>query len=159
MYDWSNLYYSCSRCNGIKSHVHIDLLNCCDPNVDVFREIKCILPSIPDGPIIVEAAIDPNDIKTRNTVELIYKCYNEDNTALRAITRSVLMEKLWEHFTNFLTYRSKIVDKRSTTLERQHAKDKIVSMTQDTFPFSVFWKWHVLSDKSLKESLVNEICF
>ncbi|WP_345881032.1 HNH endonuclease [Shewanella algae] len=158
-YDWENLYYSCGRCNSIKSYVHTNLLNCCDPNVDVFRAIKCILPSTPDSPISVAATINPNDTKTINTVNLVYKCYNEDNTPLRGITRSVLMEKLFEHYTDFLTYRSIIRNKRSTDNEREHAKDRMLSMLLDSFPFSVFWKWHVLSDTFLSEYLDGEINF
>lgn len=158
-YDWNNLYYSCGRCNSIKSYVHINILDCCDPNVDVFRAIKCILPSAPDGPINVEGVILPNDLKTINTVNLIDRCYNEVNTPLRGITRSVLMEKLFEHYTDFLTYRLTIRDKRSTCNEREHAKDRIMSMLLDKFPFSVFWKWHVLSDNFLCEYLEGEINF
>lgn len=158
-YDWNNLYYSCGRCNSIKSYTHTNLLDCCAPDVDVFRRIKCSLPSNPDDPIKVEAVIDPNDVQTTNTVELIDKCYNQANTPLRGITRSVLMEKLFEHYTAFLTYRSTIRNKRSTEDERNHAKNRIVSMLSDSFPFSVFWKWHVLSDTRLHKHFEGEINF
>lgn len=158
-YDWNNLYYSCGRCNSIKSNAHKNLLDCCDPGVDVFREIKCLLPSTPDSLVDVQATRNPEDEKTRNTVVLIEKCYNEKNTALRGITRSVLMEKLFEHYTDFLTYRLTIRNKRSTDSERQHAMDRIKAMLKDSFPFSVFWKWHVISDSFLSDELECEINF
>lgn len=158
-YDWNNLYYSCGRCNSIKSNIHKNLLDCCDSNVDVFRKIKCLLPSTPDGLVDVQATGDPVDEKTRNTVALIERCYNEKNTPLRGITRSVMMEKLFEHYTDFLTYRLTIRDKRSTANEKRHAEDRIKAMLADSFPFSVFWKWHVISDTFLSGTLEAEISF
>lgn len=156
-YDWNNLYYSCGRCNSIKSNIHRNLLDCCDPNVDVFREIQCLLPSTPDSLVAVVALNRPDDEKTKNTVRLIERCYNEKNTPLRGITRSVLMEKLFEHYTDFLTYRLTIRDKRSTDDERQYAIDRMKSMLSDRFPFAVFWKWHVISDSFLSKKLEGEI--
>lgn len=158
-YDWNNLYYSCGRCNSIKSKIHKNLLDCCDPSVDVFRAIQCLLPSTPDSLVYVQATGNPVDEQTRNTVVLIEKCYNEKNTPLRGITRSVLMEKLFEHYTDFLTYRLTIRDKRSTDNEKQHAIDRIKAMLKDSFPFSVFWKWHVISDSFLSNELEGEINF
>lgn len=158
-FDWNNLYYSCGRCNSIKSNIHKDLLDCCDPNIDIFRAIKCLLPSYPDGLVTVEASVNFTDIKTYNTVKLIERCYNEKNTALRGITRSVLMEKLFGHFTAFLINRAAIIDKRSTGNERDHAKDKIKAMLRDDFPFSVFWKWHLINDELLSKKFEGEIDF
>ena len=54
-FDWHNLFYSCSRCNGIKSSKHKNLLDCTDENIDVFRAIRLRMPSLPDDNIIVEA--------------------------------------------------------------------------------------------------------
>ncbi|MFQ3248152.1 MAG: hypothetical protein ACI9WC_002720 [Arenicella sp.] len=152
-YDWGNLYYSCSRCNSIKGTAHINLLDCCDPAVDVFKKIKCVLPSTPDDVITVTSTNSIEDIKTNNTVRLIERCYNEKNTALRGITRAVLMEKLFGYYSDFLTYRMTIVNKASSDEEREHAKGRIKAMLSDQFPFSVFWKWHLLSDQFLSGKL------
>lgn len=158
-FDWDNLYYSCDRCNSIKGTKHKNLLDCCDPLINVFKIIRCTMPSIPDEDIKVSAMIDPSDQKTKNTVELLNLCYNEDNTALRGITRSVLIEKLYEHYTELLKYRLIIKDKRSTGTEKEYAKERIESMLKESFPFSVFWRWHVISDKFLKEELKDKINF
>jgi 5-methylcytosine-specific restriction endonuclease McrA len=40
-FDWNNLYYSCRRCNTIKSS-DTGFIDCCDPNTDVRAAIKCL---------------------------------------------------------------------------------------------------------------------
>ena len=156
-YDWHNLYYACGRCNSIKGTKHVNLLDCCDEDIDVFKNIKCVLPSDYASNIVVEAL--NNDDQTINTVTLIERCYNEENTALRGITRSVLMNKLFKLHVDFLGYKLILKEKGSGVSEKSKAKEKLVAMVQDEFPFSVFWKWHVLSNPFLLEQLSDEIDF
>lgn len=158
-YDWNNLYYACGRCNSIKSTTHKNLLDCCDSSIDIFRTIKCVLPSTPDSPINVIAMQEAGNQKTKNTVALLEKCYNEDNTALRGITRAALIENLFDHFTDFLEYRRMLKNKRSTDDEKRHAKGRIEAMLKVSFPFSVFWRWHLLSDSFLSNELQDLIDF
>lgn len=158
-YDWNNLYYACSRCNSIKGTHHINLLDCCDPKIDVFRTIKCVLPSIPDDPIMVVAMQDVSNPKTINTVNLLDRCYNEDNTAFRGITKSILFEKIYDYYTDILNHRRILRDKRSSSYERNIAKGRIESMLKVSFPFSVFWRWYVLSDSFLSDELKDLINF
>lgn len=158
-YDWHNLYYACGRCNSIKSNIHRNLLDCCDSTLDVFKRIKCLLPSVPDHPISVVPMIDPIDIKTANTVKLLERCYNEDNTALRGITRTALIEKLFSHYLEYLTYRSKLINKNYSTDEKSLARGRLIAMMKVEFPFSVFWRWHLISDARLSNELKTEIDF
>lgn len=158
-YDWNNLFYSCSRCNSIKGTTYKNLLDCCNQNIDVFRRIKCTVPSTPDD-VVGVVAMDVLDCdKTNRTVALLYECYNSKNTALRGITRSVLIENLFDHYAKYLSYRSVLRDKRSTDEEKEHAKGRIKSMLKVAFPFSVFWRWHLLSDTLLKDQLEDLIDF
>lgn len=156
-YDWNNIFYACNRCNNIKSNTHKNLLDCCDPSVDVFRTIKCLLPSTQDGPIIVTAEENPNDQKTMNTVTLISRCYNEHNTPIRKITHAELVDKLFYYYTDILNYRRIIKDKKSTDTERNSAKDRIKVMLSDKFPFSVFWKWYILCDTFLLNEFNGDV--
>jgi len=158
-YDWNNLYYSCGRCNSIKSTKHIDLLDCCDKNINIFKEIKCLLPSVPDGNVTVTATSNSNLVKSENTVVLLERCYNETNTPLRGVTRAVLMEGLFEHYTDYLSYRRTLKDKRSSDEEKFLAKGRLKSMLKVSFPFSVFWRWHVLSDSFLVKELNSYLEF
>lgn len=156
-YDWDNLYYSCGRCNSIKGTRHTDLLDCCDVNLDVLRGIKCLLPSCPDADIEVTAHI--NSPQADNTVELLNRCYNEKNTPLRGITRVVLMDKLFELHVEFQEYRLTLKKKKYTPAEKALAKDRLSQMIKSHYPFSVFWRWHVLSDTFLSQQLDDVIDF
>ena len=158
-YDWNNLYYSCSRCNSIKSNRHNNLIDCCDVSVDVFRRFRCLMPQTPDGPVTIEPMEESNCVFTQNTVTLLDRCYNENNTPLRGITRSVLIEKLFSHYSAYLNHRCTIQDKRSTATELAHARERIQAMLKIEFPFSVFWRWHFLKDEILLEKLDDLVRF
>lgn len=158
-YDWDNLFYACSRCNSIKGSIHKNLLNCCDAKVNVFAAIKIIMPSIPDNDVQISSNGDESNVVINNTVELLKKCFNLSNTGLRGVTRAVLIEKLYSHYSNFLQYRAILRDKAKTDDEKNHAKQRLKSMLAVSFPFSGVWRWHVLEDSFLKEKLEDLIDF
>jgi len=158
-YDWNNLYLACSRCNSIKSHTHKNILDCCSDEIDVFRSIKCLPPISPNEPIQISAEDHKEDQRVINTVALLHKCFNEENTALRGITREVLIEKLFDHYTELLNHRRTIVDKRKTEEEKKQAQARIEVMIKGNFEFSAFWRWYVLTDKKLRELLNESIDF
>ncbi|MDR2027263.1 MAG: hypothetical protein LBQ01_06880 [Prevotellaceae bacterium] len=145
-YDWNNLYYACHRCNGIKGTI-TDILDCCDPATDVFRAIKCLCPSVPDDKITVEAQY--NDSKTQNTAGLLDKCYNENNTGIRGISREALHEKLFEYYCKFIVNRRILKSRDSLQSDRDRAMEHLTQMQDVSYPFSVFWRWHVASDAFL----------
>jgi hypothetical protein len=158
-FDWNNLYYACSRCNSIKGNHYRNLLDCCNSDINVFRAIKCIIPSIPDALIIVEAQEHQDDQKVLNTVALLRQCYNEDNTGIRGITRKVLHEHIFDHYVSFLSCRRTLIKKDSADSEKSLAKEKLAVMTRITYPFSVFWRWHILCDSFLSNSCKDIIDF
>ncbi|MBP1085407.1 MULTISPECIES: HNH endonuclease family protein [Pseudomonas] len=152
-YDWLNLYYSCSRCNSIKGAHHVDLLDCCDASINVFSEIKCLMTATTSGEISVTPGSSAPTKQTTNTIALLNECYNSSNTGLRGITRSNMINQLFDLWTDWLTYRKIIVSKSSGTNEIAQAMDKIEPMLQIGFPYSVFWRWHVLEDTMLLAKL------
>ncbi|KPA54166.1 hypothetical protein VT25_03780 [Photobacterium leiognathi subsp. mandapamensis] len=156
-YDWNNLYYSCARCNSIKSNIHRNLVDCCSTDIDVVRAIKCLMPRTPDDDVHVSAELD--EVRVHNTVALLDKCFNEEGTALRGITRSSLIEKLYEYFTNFLMYRQTIMNRHSTPVAKRDAIEALEAMLQDQYEFSAFWRWHVLTDRKLKDKVEGIINF
>lgn len=158
-FDWFNLYYACGRCNSLKSNTHKNLLDCCDSSNNVFRMIRCLLPSVPSGAVAVDAMGEGEHVELSNTVKLLQRCYNEDETPLRGITRSALIDSLFAHYTAFLEYRLVLKSKASTRQEREHAKGKMESMLDVRFPFSVFWRWHVIEDDFLAKELEDFMVF
>jgi hypothetical protein len=145
--DWNNMYYACRRCNRIKG-TEAEILDCCDPYVDVFSAIKCKCPSIPDDDIFVEAQ-DKENQKIINTAKLLDRCYNEDNTGSRIISRAALHEKIFLYYFDFVKTRRTLKNKLALQSQRESAIETLKIMTRDKFPFSVFWRWHILTDTFL----------
>jgi len=149
-YDWDNLYYSCGRCNNLKGTA-TNLLDCCDPEIDVRKEIKCLCTkSKADDVLVVPQS--PN-LKTRNTAQLLHRCYNENNTAIRCISRKQLHERIFHRYAEFLEQSNKLFDINCPEKEKAKAQQQLQNMTDVSYPFSVFWKWHILSDSFLSTIL------
>jgi hypothetical protein len=151
-YDWNNLYYSCHRCNNIKGTAK-ELLDCCDPSVDVLCAIKCLFPGVPGNNVIVEP--QDNSVKTKNTAYLLDKCYNENNTGIRGISREALHEKLFDKYCDFINYRRTLKNKDSLASEKDNAKEHLKNMMEVSYPFSVFWHWHIISDPLLNSIVLT----
>lgn len=146
MYGWDNLFYACRRCNSIKSNTHVNLLNATDSNVDVFEEIIHFAGNAAVGEIqIVPSSEEPSQ-ETINTAHLIWRCFNESNTSLRDISKESLLESLLDEFSEFLRLRNEMVSKRSIPAVVENAKSRLAMMCSISYPFSVFWKWHILKD-------------
>jgi uncharacterized protein (TIGR02646 family) len=145
-YDWNNLYYACHRCNSIKGTMQ-GLLDCCDSSADVSRAIKCLCPSVPEKDVIVEA--QEASLKFQNTAKLLDKCYNENNTGIRGISREALHEKIFEYYCTFIKYRMILKNKDSLPSDKEKAVEHLKNMAEVSYPFSIFWKWHILSDSFL----------
>jgi hypothetical protein len=146
--DWNNLYYSCHRCNSIKG-VEQDFLDCCDDSVDVSKSVKCICSSVLDDDIKVEA--QNADRKTRNTVKLLHRCYNENNTGGRGISRACLHEIIFAVYCDFIIYRRTLKSRDALQSDKADALEHLKNMIKDSYPFSIFWKWHIKSDPVLTE--------
>lgn len=156
-YDWENLYYSCARCNSIKGTRHQNLIDCCTSEINVVRAIKRKPPTMPDSNMEITAVIE--EPRVHNTVELLDRCFNEDNTALRGITRANLSENLFKHYTKLLSHRLVIVNRESTDRDIQDAVERIEIMLRDTYEFSAFWRWCVMEDRQLREKLEHALHF
>ncbi|HEP0647442.1 HNH endonuclease [Enterobacter hormaechei] len=146
MYGWDNLYFSCRRCNSIKSNHHVDLLNCSDANLDVFNEIVHYAGNAAMGEVEIRASKSRPSQQTENTVNLIYRCFNEEGTSLREISKESLLERLLEELAEYSKWRTVLASRRSTPQKIQEAKEQLTVMCSISYPFSVFWKWHLLKD-------------
>lgn len=154
-YKWDNLFYACSRCNSIKSNTHTDLVNCCDASVNVFAELKHSAYECYEGIIKVSAVAANPSKEITNTVKLLKECFNSKNTGHRGISRENLLEKIQEYDAQFKMHRIVLMTKTSTDSEVKGALEKLEVMCRVNFPFSVFWKWHVIGDITLNKRYKN----
>ncbi|MCS1373861.1 HNH endonuclease [Serratia marcescens] len=161
-YDWSNLFYSCSRCNSIKSNTHVNLLDCSNGEVDVSMEIVHLAPSLSSENVTIRAPQEAVSNETMNTIVLLNECFNSKNTGLRGITRENLMENLFNYHVKYLTSRQILIDFESTEQQIAYAKASLKAMCKISFPFSIFWKWHIRLDTFLLNehpNLIEELGF
>ena len=154
-YSWNNLFWACSRCNSIKSDTHENLLDCTKTDFDVFNEIIHLAGNAVTNGVQVYPRRKRASRKVLNTVELLDKCFNSSSTGLRGITKENLMGKLYEELYYFTGWRMKLVSARSTEEEIQEAKNKLRAMCNVSYQFSVFWRWHILTDVRLMKKFPN----
>lgn len=154
-YKWENLFLSCSRCNNIKSDSHLNLLDCSDESVSVFEEIIHLAGNCSSGVIDIRVAKENPGEKALNTAALLNECFNSSNTGLRKISKESLMEKLQGEFFYYMSYRMQLVDKRSSSEVIQNAKNKLKPMCRVSYPFSAFWRWHILTDQKIIKFFPN----
>lgn len=146
LYGWSNLFYSCRRCNSIKSNIYTGLLDGSDPQKDVFSEIIHYAGNAAMGEVIIKASSDNPSQETINSVKLIDKCFNDEHTSLKGVSKESLLELLLADYSKFLGFRNLLVDRGSTQKEIQESKEKLSVMCGVKHRFSVFWRWHIIND-------------
>ncbi|QWL72376.1 HNH endonuclease [Aeromonas hydrophila] len=146
---WNNLFYSCSRCNSIKGHVHLNLLDCTDPHINVSREIRLKIFPTPASDVLVEPTSRSPSIEVNNTVILLELCFNSCNTALRGVSREALVEQIFEHMCTFINARRLLKNPSTGKSIRQDALETIEAMLDVRHPFSAFWRWQYLDDSFL----------
>ncbi|WP_019612769.1 HNH endonuclease [Psychromonas ossibalaenae] len=151
-FDWDNLFYSCSRCNSIKSSTHVGLLNCTDNSINVFREITLRMSPAIDDDVIVEANNPNPSAETSRTVNLLKLCYNSTNTALRGVSRESLIEQMYDYMVTFVTARSLLKKPSTGKTIKNGAKEVIEAMLDVKHPFSAFWRWQYLHDSFLNQA-------
>lgn len=147
--NWNNLFYSCSRCNGIKSNKHLNLLDCTNSNVNICREIRLKAFPTPNSDILVEPTSGSPSHETLNTIELLKLCYNDSTTALRGVSREALIEQIFDYMCTFINARKLLKDPSTGKRIRQDALETIEAMLESHHPFSAFWRWQYLDDKFL----------
>lgn len=155
MYGWHNLFYVCRRCNGIKSASKLSLLNCCDAGTQVFEEIVHLAGNAISGQIEVRPSRSNPSQETINTVNLLSRCFNEENTGYRGISKQSLLEDILEEFSDYFSFRRILVSRRSTPDKVTEAIERLRLMCAINYPFSVFWKWHVITDDVLNRKHPN----
>ncbi|HCT7985339.1 TPA: HNH endonuclease [Serratia liquefaciens] len=149
-YGWDNLFFSCRRCNGIKGNNHINLLDCTISQNNVSDEIIHYAGNADVGEIIVKPSSKNPSVKVLNTVSLLDKCFNLENTSLRKISKESLMEKILVELNNFRPLRDVLAQRLSSPEEVTASKRTLAIMCSVNYPFSIFWRWHLINDVILK---------
>ncbi|MCA1174827.1 MULTISPECIES: HNH endonuclease [unclassified Pantoea] len=154
-FGWDNLFFVCRRCNGIKSTNHINLLDCTVSAINVSDEIVHFAGNADVGEIVIRPHSKNPSVQVENTVLLLSKCFNLENTSLRKISKESLMEKILVELNNFRPLRDVLAQRLSSIESVIAAKQSLAIMCSSNYPFSIFWRWHVISDVILKRRHPN----
>lgn len=150
-YEWTNLYYACSRCNSIKGTAHTNLLDCCNPEINIDKLIELSITAHYDEDILATPLEDAPSDQTLNTVNLLKRCYNDVSTPLRKISRSALIESIAKYHLNFLNLRIILTNRSSAEIDIITAVDRLKAMVSPKHPFSALWKTCINKDSRLSK--------
>lgn len=147
-FDWSNLYYVCGRCNNIKLAKYSNLLDCANPDHDVFQLIKHLPPHTPyQSKIIIQAMSE--DSRTVETAELLDEIFNTDKTINKKITGKYLRKKIFQKYNRFLELINTYFDDELSQKSKDDALERLQVLVSKKQEFSAFIRWIVLEDAQL----------
>ena len=155
-YSWSNLFWSCSHCNTIKSSNYDGkLLNCTIKEHDVDTIIKYELDNRANRneDKILISSVD-TDIKTMNTIELLNKVY-KGTTDLNKHHSAVIRNEIFDEVFTFKTALEKYI-----IMDDEYKKDLhlfyIKRGLSNKSPYSAF-KRSIIRNNPLYSSLIIHI--
>lgn len=155
-YDWSNLYFACSRCNNIKGDAYNNLLDCCNPQDNVLKAIKHLPPITPYAKT-VQIIINLDSDSAKATQELLNKIYNSEHTVNKKVSGSYLRKKIFDQYNLLLTQINSYYNPVATQAEKDAIIERIKLLTSKEQPYSAFMNWCILEDDQLSQFLEEAI--
>lgn len=159
-FNWSNLFWSCSHCNGIKSNIYKNLLNCIVKEDNVDKRIKYDINFKAESPkdkVVIEAiSHDAQTLITVELLQLVYKGYSDNATTknvtdLREHQAGSIRQELFNELLKFSTH----IDEYYFTDDEEHKKDRLNAIKKDlnnSSKFTAFKRYFVRNDPDyLKE--------
>lgn len=154
-FSWENLYFSCSRCNNIKGKAFDNLLDCCNPDVDVYKSLKMLPPRSPSAlSVQIEKRLDLPGVD--DTVELLNRVYNSDRSVNKQVSSDYLRRKVFERLNKLYVHILKWYSDESLDHEKDDAIQRIKLYLKPSAPYSAFMRDLIFEDKKLKY-LIDEI--
>lgn len=155
-FDWKNLYFSCGRCNTLKSDKYEEILDCADPAVDVFKSIKLTPPHSPGGKRV---GIEPMnaELETLNTISLLEEIYNGDDTINKVVASGNLRENIYKHCNILLPHMKAYYSDESSQEQIDSAISSLKILMHKKQPYSAFLRWIIIDDVKLSEVLAKEL--
>jgi len=143
MFEWNNLFLSCSHCNSTKHTKYDNILNCTDPSHDVENNLKYIFKPFPFEQVQIEA-LDGSP-KTNNTKELLLAVYN-GTTPEKLLESSNLRNKLLD---DIMDFQEQLCEYFKSNGKQPYAM-KIEEHLSKTSNFTAFKRWIIKDNPRLK---------
>ncbi len=140
IFEWNNLFYSCSHCNNIKlaKPIYDDILNCTIEDEEVDKKIKYHLNPYPREQAVISANEDSQ--RVHNTVHLLLAVYN-GTTEMKTIESGNLRSKLLSEIRRFQDLLFEYDDDLYNADEKEKVKEKIIRELRPGSNFTAFKRW------------------
>lgn len=104
VFDWNNLYYSCSHCNSIKNSARYEegIIDCCVRDPELLLKQQLV-----ENHVKVDA-IDKTDKEAVLTAELIEETFNSTSTGIRRIAGQERLKELQKTMNALITQMEKV---------------------------------------------------
>ncbi len=138
MFDWQNLFLACGYCNNIKlaNTVFNNILNCTDSEIKI---TDCIVLEMKPYPFErVTVSIKNEEIKTKNTAELLNKIYNAEHTLIKTEGSHNLRKRVLTELLAFQRLINEYYDDAVTAEERKDTEQKIRKKLHKSSAFTAF---------------------
>ncbi len=136
VFDWNNLFYSCTHCNSVKNNRKYDdkILDCCkvEPEL-VLRQ------SYSNGEVSVLPITGDADETVKMTADLIQSCFNQRNTGIRTVQCKERLERLAKTMNNLY----QILGKYQENKESKKYKGALRAMLKREYKFAAFTRQYV----------------
>ena len=150
-FDWNNLFYACSHCNNtknVKRDTFDNILNCIDENDKILEWISFKIESFPKEKVIIKDLVE--DVRVKNTVELLEKIYNGHTTNIKQLEAANLRSRLLDEIKEF---KEAIQQFKNPPFQidgyRKMLENKIIDNLKPNKPFTAFKVWIIKEDKTL----------
>ncbi|MQW92301.1 hypothetical protein GFH30_03610 [Acinetobacter wanghuae] len=158
-FNWNNLFYSCSRCNSIKSHTHTNILDCSIANHDIshYLILECPLTNNRDIKVTVRENSPSTQQSVNLTLMLLDECYNNTSTGIRGISRSELIKDIQRYSFQLQKIKNELLFPTEPLAQSEIDLkiEKLKAMCSPQFAYSAFWKWAITLDEDLSELVGN----
>jgi uncharacterized protein (TIGR02646 family) len=148
MFDWNNLFYSCSHCNNTKLAQYDNILNCTNKADDIENKLKYIFNPFPAESVQIEA-LDTSP-ETKATKELLLAVYN-GTTKLKLIESSNLRNCLLNEIMDFQNLLCDYFKSTNYSEEKEYFLEKIQKNINRASGFTAFKRGIIKENKQLKE--------
>jgi 5-methylcytosine-specific restriction endonuclease McrA len=139
LFDWFNLFYACGHCNNLKGAIYDNILNCTDASHKISDWIQFSINPYPKEKVLIQSKYE--DIKVKNTVELLLKIYNGEHTGLKTIEGENIRERLIDEMVKFTKRLKKYSKPTILSDDKARYRKKIQKMLSVKSPFTAFKVW------------------
>ena len=133
MFDWNNLFCSCSHCNGVKNMKQYEdsILDCCQVDPEIYLNQELI-----DNHVKVEPLNESREAQM--TAQLITECFEKNNTGIRIWECETRVKALQRTMT--VLYKTLEKYKKKPTAQTKHV---LLGMLNRGYKFAGFTRTYV----------------